>query len=83
MRSPARTATGTCSASATRREWRPTPSSKLLFDKYGKKWYFITPDYAFGHTLQQGFEANLKKFGGTVVGRVVGPARNHGFLLLL
>ena len=32
-------------------------ASKLLFDKYGKKWYFITPDYAFGHTLQQGFEA--------------------------
>ena len=29
----------------------------LLFNKYGKKWYFITPDYAFGHTLQQGFEA--------------------------
>ena len=29
--------------------------------KFGKKWYFITPDYAFGHTLQQGFEASLKK----------------------
>lgn len=38
--------------------------SKTLFDKYGKKWFFITPDYAFGHTLQQGFEASLKKFGG-------------------
>ena len=24
--------------------------SKTLFNKYGKKWYFITPDYAFGHT---------------------------------
>ena len=23
----------------------------LLFKKYGKKWHFITPDYAFGHTL--------------------------------
>ncbi|MFZ0123902.1 MAG: ABC transporter substrate-binding protein, partial [Xanthobacteraceae bacterium] len=23
----------------------------LLFNKYGKKWHFITPDYAFGHTL--------------------------------
>src|ERR1700693_1822011 len=27
--------------------------SDLLFTKYGKKWHFITPDYAFGHTLQQ------------------------------
>ena len=26
--------------------------SELLFNKYGKKWHFITPDYAFGHTLQ-------------------------------
>src|SRR5579864_3180988 len=25
----------------------------LLFEKYGKKWHFITPDYAFGHTLQE------------------------------
>ena len=23
----------------------------LLFKTYGKKWHFITPDYAFGHTL--------------------------------
>ena len=27
--------------------------SDLLFSKYGKKWHFITPDYAFGHTLQK------------------------------
>ncbi|MGH7115838.1 MAG: ABC transporter substrate-binding protein, partial [Stellaceae bacterium] len=37
--------------------------SNLLLNKYGKKWYFITPDYAFGHSLQQGFEASLKKYG--------------------
>src|ERR1700690_4348076 len=24
--------------------------SDLLYTKYGKKWHFITPDYAFGHT---------------------------------
>ena len=47
--------------------------SKTLFNKYGKKWYFITPDYAFGHTLQQGFEASLKKFGGTEVGASLTP----------
>src|ERR1700685_4660024 len=27
--------------------------SDLLFTRYGKKWHFITPDYAFGHTLQE------------------------------
>jgi branched-chain amino acid transport system substrate-binding protein len=47
--------------------------SKLLFDKYGKKWYFLTPDYAFGHTLQQGFEASLKEFGGTEEGASLTP----------
>ena len=25
-----------------------------LIKKYGKKCYYITPDYAFGHTLQEG-----------------------------
>jgi branched-chain amino acid transport system substrate-binding protein len=47
--------------------------SETLFDKYGKKWYFITPDYAFGQTLQEGFEASLKKFGGTEVGASLTP----------
>src|SRR5438067_5637516 len=40
--------------------------SDLLFNKYGKKWHFITPDYAFGHTLQQAALANLQKLGGTM-----------------
>lgn len=47
--------------------------AKLLFTKYGKRWYFITPDYAFGHTLQQGFEAALKEYGGTEVGASLTP----------
>ncbi|MDE2368544.1 MAG: ABC transporter substrate-binding protein [Burkholderiales bacterium] len=47
--------------------------SKTLFDKYGKRWFFITPDYAFGHTLQQGFEASLKEFGGKEVGVALAP----------
>ena len=33
--------------------------SNLLFTKYGKKWHFITPDYAFGHTLQQAAATDL------------------------
>ncbi len=53
--------------------------SKLLIDKFGKKWYFITPDYAFGHTLQLGFEAGLKKFGGTEVGSSLTPLGTTDF----
>ena len=47
--------------------------SQLLYSKYGKKWHFITPDYAFGHTLYQGCEANLKQLGGTVTGNELTP----------
>ena len=47
--------------------------AKTLFTKYGKRWYFLTPDYAFGHTLQQGFEAALKQFGGTELGASLTP----------
>ncbi len=47
--------------------------AKTLFTKYGKSWYFLTPDYAFGHTLQQGFEAALKQYGGTELGASLTP----------
>lgn len=53
--------------------------SRVLFEKYGKKWYFITPDYAFGHTLQQGFEASLKEFGGTEAGADLVPLQTTDF----
>ncbi|MGO8868679.1 MAG: ABC transporter substrate-binding protein, partial [Alphaproteobacteria bacterium] len=39
-----------------------------LVKKFGKKWFFITPDYAYGHTLQDAFVKNLKKLGGTFEG---------------
>src|SRR5947209_14375862 len=53
--------------------------SDLLFNKYGKKWHFITPDYAFGHTLQQACEANLKRLGGTVTGNELTPLGTTDF----
>jgi branched-chain amino acid transport system substrate-binding protein len=53
--------------------------AKVLFDKFGKKWYFLTPDYAFGHTLQEGFEASLKKFGGTELGADLTPLGTTDF----
>jgi branched-chain amino acid transport system substrate-binding protein len=39
-----------------------------LVKKFGKKWFFITPDYAYGHTLQEAFVRNLQKAGGTFEG---------------
>jgi branched-chain amino acid transport system substrate-binding protein len=53
--------------------------SKILFNKFGKRWYFLTPDYAFGHTLQQGFEASLKEFGGTELGADLTPLGTTDF----
>src|SRR6516162_2757153 len=53
--------------------------SQLLFEKYGKKWHFITPDYAFGHTLQAAAEANLKKLGGSVTGNELAPLGTKDF----
>jgi branched-chain amino acid transport system substrate-binding protein len=53
--------------------------SDLLFNKYGKKWHFITPDYAFGHTLQTAVDANLKRLGGTVTGNELTPLGTTDF----
>ncbi len=51
----------------------------LLVRKYGKKWYFITPDYAYGHTLQAGLEANLRRLGGTALGAALTPVGTTDF----
>jgi branched-chain amino acid transport system substrate-binding protein len=39
-----------------------------LVTRFGKKWFFITPDYAYGHTLQDAFIKALTKLGGTYDG---------------
>src|SRR5579859_6782314 len=53
--------------------------AELLFNKYGKKWHFITPDYAFGHTLQEAAAADLKKYGGTMTGNELTPLGTTDF----
>jgi branched-chain amino acid transport system substrate-binding protein len=53
--------------------------SKLLLDSYGKKWYFITTDYAFGRTLQAGFETSLKAANGTELGADYTPLGTTDF----
>jgi branched-chain amino acid transport system substrate-binding protein len=35
-----------------------------LVKRFGKRFFFITPDYAYGHTLQDSFIRDLKALGG-------------------
>jgi branched-chain amino acid transport system substrate-binding protein len=53
--------------------------AEQLFNKYGKKWHFITPDYAFGHTLQKAALKDLEKFGGTMTGNELTPLGTTDF----
>lgn len=39
-----------------------------LIKKFGKKWFFISPDYTFGHAVQDAFVKQLTKAGGTFDG---------------
>ena len=39
-----------------------------LVEAYGKKFYYITPDYAFGHTLESGLVKAIAALGGTRIG---------------
>jgi len=50
-----------------------------LIKNAGKKWYYITPDYAFGHTLQAGLEKAATKLGGTKVGGDLTPLGTTDF----
>ncbi|MGC2080741.1 MAG: ABC transporter substrate-binding protein [Xanthobacteraceae bacterium] len=45
----------------------------------GKKWYYITPDYAFGHTLQAGLEKAAATLGGSKVGGDLTPLGTTDF----
>ncbi len=50
-----------------------------VVEQGGKSWFFLTADYAFGHSLEQDTAAVVKKAGGTVVGAVRVPLGNADF----
>lgn len=50
-----------------------------LVKKAGKRWYYITPDYAFGHTLQAGLEKAGAKLGVTKIGADLTPLGTTDF----
>ena len=45
--------------------------ASTIMRKFGKKWYFLTPDYAYGHSVQASFEKLLKAQGGTSAGSLI------------
>ena len=45
--------------------------ASTIMKKFGKKWYFLTPDYAYGHSVQASFERLLKAQGGTSAGSLI------------
>lgn len=53
--------------------WMLTHATGYAFAKEGKKWYAISPDYAYGHSIMQGYEAIAKEVGATLVGNVFAP----------
>jgi branched-chain amino acid transport system substrate-binding protein len=42
-----------------------------LVEKFGKRWYFLTPDYVYGAALQAAFARKLREHGGTWAGDVL------------
>jgi branched-chain amino acid transport system substrate-binding protein len=50
-----------------------------LAKKFGKRWFLITPDYAFGHALETGYKDVLAKIGGTMVGNELTPLGTTDF----
>lgn len=45
----------------------------------GKRWFFITADYAFGHSVRDNTSAVVEKLGGDVVGGVDAPLGTNDF----
>ncbi|HTW53339.1 MAG TPA: ABC transporter substrate-binding protein [Stellaceae bacterium] len=56
-------------------------SKRLL--QFGKRWYISTPDYAWGHFLEAGFEKILKQNGGTLLGNALMPLGSTDFTSVL
>jgi branched-chain amino acid transport system substrate-binding protein len=49
-----------------------------LVKRFGKRWFFVTPDYAYGQTLQANFVKKLTALGGTWQGDML-PIANSDF----
>ncbi|MBR0873240.1 ABC transporter substrate-binding protein [Bradyrhizobium tropiciagri] len=54
-------------------------AAKAVVNQGGKSWYFVTADYAFGHSLEASATQFVKSLGGTVLGSVRHPTGTADF----
>jgi len=54
-------------------------TARAMVKQGGKSWYFITADYAFGHSLEKDSSDIVKANGGTVLGAVRHPFPGSDF----
>ncbi|MDE2571848.1 MAG: ABC transporter substrate-binding protein [bacterium] len=60
--------------------WQLTHATGFSIAKlFGKKWYLITPDYAFGHSLAKGYADVAKRIGGTIIENDLTPLGTSDF----
>ncbi|MGO1500659.1 MAG: ABC transporter substrate-binding protein [Marinobacter sp.] len=57
----------------------PVGTATAMVKNGGKKWFFITADYAFGHSLRDNTGAVVEDMGGEVVGNVNAPLSTNDF----
>ena len=54
-------------------------TGKAMVQQGGDKWFFLTADYAFGHTMQKDVAGVVEGAGAKVVGSVVAPLNTADF----
>ena len=56
-----------------------TGTGRAIMEEGGKEWYFLTADYAFGHSLERDTVNVINEMGGKVVGSVRHPLSTQDF----
>ncbi len=56
-----------------------TGTGRAIMEEGGREWYFITADYAFGHSLERDTVNVINQMGGKVVGGVRHPLSTQDF----
>ena len=57
----------------------PVGTATAMVENGGKSWFFITADYAFGHSLRDNTSRVVKEMGGEVMGSVEAPLSTTDF----
>ena len=54
-------------------------TARAIIEEGRKNWFFVTADYAFGHSLEDNATAVIKQEGGKVVGKALHPLSTSDF----